>query len=113
MSSRLVELPDDLQLLIWEKVHNSFMEEICKELESKLQKLEQKWYCVKIDKALIEWSRGTYSDIDILNELKLNTLIDLWKLLKPSTWESPSSDAEIKYYLLDYPITAVSLNNIY
>ena len=110
-NNHITKLPDDLQLLIWEKVHNNNMREIRTELEPCLQKLQQKWYWTKIDKALVKWSCGVYSDIDILDELKLDTLVDLWKLLNPSTWESPSSDHEIKYYLLDYPITAISLNN--
>ena len=109
-NNRITNLPEDLQLFIWEIVHNSFTKEICKELRPSLMKLEQKWYWNKIDLALIKWRDGTYSDIDILNELRLDTLVDLWEMLRPPSWESPSSDAEIKYYLLDYPFTAISID---
>ena len=81
MSSRLTKLPYDLQLLIWEKVHNHNMIEILVELLHHVQLKREVW-----DKEIKSAARSliinnTWTSQRIMNRLGITTANQFWVLL--------------------------------
>ena len=81
MSTRLLELPDDLQLLIWETVHNLNMGEVLNELLEYMPQKRDSWNKEIKSAARSLIINNTWTSQRIMHRLGVSTANQFWILL--------------------------------